>query len=161
MNVSAYEIANRFNKSLKEVRGEKDNPLILYMLRLAAGSEWPQHDEVPWCSAFVFFVAHLLDLNRPRTKRLRARSWLRVGQSVDLEDARVGNDVAILKRGTGPQPGPEVIDAIGHCGFFAGVDNDYVYLLGGNQQNEVNISLYNKDRVLGISRLEKRTSLIN
>ena len=74
MDITAYDLASRFI-GIKEVRGSVSNPQILSMLRL--DSSWPKGDEVPWCSAFVNYPAWLLRL--PRSKSLRARSWLEVG----------------------------------------------------------------------------------
>ena len=148
MNITAYDLAQRFS-GIKEVGGEVSNPSILAMLRLDA--KWPKGDEVPWCSAFANYVAWLLRL--PRSKSLRARSWLTVGTPVSEEDAKPGFDVVILKRGTGKQPGPEVINAPGHVGFFAGWDRGTVILLGGNQGDSVKLSRYAKGRILGIRRL--------
>jgi len=148
MCITAFEIAQRF-VGVKEVPGTKDNPQVLAMLRLDAA--WPKGDEVPWCSAFVNYVCWLLRL--PRSKSLRARSWLNVGQAIALKDAEPGFDVVILSRGIGTQPGPEVIDAPGHVGFYAGQINDRVYLLGGNQGNAVSTLNYPTSRLLGVRRL--------
>jgi uncharacterized protein (TIGR02594 family) len=147
MNVTAYDIASRFIGT-KEVEGPMSNPLVLAMLKL--DDPWPQDDEVPWCSALVNFVCWLLRL--PRSKSLRARSWLTVGTPIGLPFARPGYDVVILSRGANP-PGPDVIDAPGHVGFFAGTEPSRIWLLGGNQSNEVNLSRYPEARLLGIRRL--------
>ena len=84
-----------------------------------------------------------------------ARSWLEVGMGIDLDAAFPGFDVVILQRGKSPQPGPEVTNAPGHVGFFAGLSTDggLVELLGGNQSDQVKISRYPVDRVLGVRRL--------
>ena len=148
IETSAFEIAQRFT-GIKEVAGIRDNPMILAMLRL--DGDWPEHDEVPWCSAFVNFVCWLLRL--PRSKSLRARSWLGVGHRISLEDARVGCDVVVISRGEPPQPGPEVLDAPGHVGFFAGYDDTYVQMLGGNQGDTVSVRSYRRERILGLRRL--------
>lgn len=153
MNVTAYSMAERF-VGTEEINGDKDNPRILSWLR--HDNKWPEHDEVPWCSAFANEVCWLLRL--PRSKSLRARSWLRVGTPVKLEDAVPGYDVVILQRGSGVQPGPDVIDAPGHVGFFAGTEkdanlNDMVLLLGGNQGDSVSVGRFRASRVLGIRRL--------
>lgn len=150
MNVTAYDLAQRF-VGMKEVPGTQDNPAILAMLRL--DMEWPKNDEVPWCSAFINYVAWLLRL--PRSKSLRARSWLRVGKPVPLGDARAGFDVVILKRGSGEQPGPEVIKAPGHVGFYSGQDGATLHLLGGNQANSVSVAPFGSTRLLGIRRLHE------
>ncbi|MDQ1255853.1 MAG: hypothetical protein QG656_447, partial [Candidatus Hydrogenedentes bacterium] len=64
-----------------------------------------------------------------------------------------GFDVVVLKRGTGSQPGPEVIKAPGHVGFFSGREGNEVLMLGGNQSDSVNVTRYESSRILGIRRL--------
>lgn len=148
MKVTLFDIAERF-VGMKEVPGSKSNPAVLAMLKLDA--EWPEDDGVPWCSAFLNYVAWILRL--PRSKNLRARSWLTVGRSVDLADAKVGFDIVIFKRGAEPQPGPEVLEAPGHVGLYAGIDGDSVLILGGNQGDEVSVAPRAKSRVIGVRRL--------
>ena len=148
IEISAYELAQRF-VGIKEVDGSTSNPQILAMLRL--NDTWPDDDAVPWCSAFTNYVAWLLRL--PRSKSLRARSWLLIGEVIDLQDAEPGFDIVVFKRGSGSQPGPSVIDAPGHVGFYAGVDGTKILVLGGNQGNSVSLSPYPKSRLLGVRRL--------
>lgn len=147
MTTTAFDIAQRF-VGLKETGGTVDNPQILSMLKL--DNAWPSHDEVPWCSAFANYVAWLLRL--PRSKDLRARSWLRVGKGITLAKA-VPGDIIVLKRGKGEQPGPEVYDAPGHVGFYAGRQGDLIEVLGGNQSDSVKISRYPAKNLLGVRRL--------
>ena len=140
------ELAHRF-VGLSEMPGHNVNhPLIMAMLTLDA--DWPSNDEVPWCAGYVGFVCWLAGL--PRTRSLRARSWLTVGTSVELAEASVG-DVVILNRG-GPQD-PSVIDAPGHVGFYLSHDTTFVHLLGGNQSNRVHTSPYPHINLLGVRRL--------
>jgi len=149
MNVTAFDIAQRF-VGIGEIGGSLDNPQILAMLRLDA--DWPEHDEVPWCSAFVNYVCWLLRL--PRSRDLRARSWLSIGQLVRPPMLpSPGFDVVVLQRGLGTQPGPEVVDAPGHVGFFAGMTDTHVELLGGNQGDSVSIARFPVDRILATRRL--------
>lgn len=147
MNVTAFDIAQRF-VGTKEVGGAVDNPQITAMLKL--DNDWPENDEVPWCSAFVNYVCWLLRL--PRSKNLRARSWLTVGKGIYLDDAEPG-DIIVLKRGSGEQPGPDVLEAPGHVGFYAGRFGDWIEVLGGNQSDTVKISRYSSTRLLGVRRL--------
>ena len=148
MNITAFDLAQRF-VGIKEVPGQVSNPAILAMLKL--DQQWPEDDSVPWCSAFVNYIAWLLRL--PRSKSLRARSWLSVGYPQTLNTARIGFDVVILKRGQGEQPGPRVIDAPGHVGFFAGWSDGPVCVLGGNQADSVNTRWFGMERILDIRRL--------
>ena len=148
MQISAYEIAQRF-VGVEEADGPTTDPQILAMLRLDA--KWVEDDETPWCSAFCNYIAWLLRL--PRSKSLAARSWLRVGIPITIEEAIVGFDVVVLTRGTPPQPGPEVLRAPGHVGFFASLEFNRVWLLGGNQGDTVSVAPYDAGRVLGVRRL--------
>ena len=143
----AFDLALRFT-SIKEVGGNVDNPQIMAMLRL--DMNWPSNDEVPWCSAFVNRIAWLCRF--PRSKDLRARSWLTVGKGITLDQAEPG-DIIVLKRGSGEQPGPEVIDAPGHVGFYAGRFGKFIEVLGGNQSDTVKISRYPVTRLLGVRQL--------
>lgn len=150
MEISAFSLAQRFIGT-KEMDGTMDNSQLMAMLNL--DMNWPEHDEVPWCSAFVNYICHLLRL--PRSKSLLARSWLGIGFGLELENAAPFFDVVILQRGGGDQPGPENTTASGHVGFYAGVsaDFEYVELLGGNQSDQVKISRYPVSRILGVRRL--------
>lgn len=149
LQVDALDIARRFI-GVKEAPGTTSNPAILAMLKLDA--QWPEDDSrTPWCSGFVNWVAWLLQL--PRSRSLAARSWLKVGTAVRIEDAVPGFDVVILSRGPGPQPGPEVLDAPGHVGFFVGREEFSILVLGGNQGDMVSVAPFSLGRLLGVRRL--------
>lgn len=148
LQVSAFSIAQRFI-GVKETAGVASNAQVLAMLRLDAS--WPAGDDVAWCSAFVNYIAWLLRL--PRSKSLAARSWLTVGAEVSLGAARADCDVVVLKRGGPGQPGPEVLQAQGHVGFFAGIQGNNVLVLGGNQADTVSVAPFAKVQVLGVRRL--------
>lgn len=148
MQISAYDLATRFI-GVKEIPGSRANPMVLAMLQL--DGDWPQDDSVPWCSAFTNYIAWLLRL--PRSKALNARSWLSVGRPVPLASARCGFDVVILKRGIGAQPGPEVLNAPGHVGFYGSTEGDRILLLGGNQGDTVSVGRYPVADLLGVRRL--------
>ena len=143
----AFDLAQRFT-SIEEMGGNVDIPQIMAMLRL--DMKWPSNDEVPWCSAFVNYICYLC--RHPRYKDLRARSWLRVGIGISLDQAEAG-DIVIIKRGKGDQPGPENTTAQGHVGFYAGTFLGFIEILGGNQSDTVKISRYPVARLLGVRRL--------
>lgn len=149
---SPYALAERFIGTA-EVSGHVDNPQV--MAWLTADATWPQNDEVAWCSGFVNWVCKIFRV--PRSKSLRARSWLGVGTPVELEDAKQGWDVCIFKRGGKNQPGPDVLTAPGHVAFFSAYKpgSAWVYVLGGNQRNEVSVARYRVNNLLGIRRLKE------
>lgn len=150
MKLTAYDVAQRF-VGVHEREGDAHHPLIQYCFALCPGFGLDTPDEIPWCSAFMQLPAHVCNVVRSRSAR--ARSWLAVGRVVDLAEARCGWDVVILKRGGGSQPGPEVLDAPGHVGLFSALDNRRVWLLGGNQGDEVKVAPFDTSRVLGVRRL--------
>lgn len=148
---SALEVAERF-VGHREIPGNQHSPFIQWAFTLCGyGPDTP--DEIAWCSAFAQVPAFVLDL--PRSRSAAARSWLQVGATVDVRDARIGFDVVVLKRGQGAQPGPEVLQAPGHVGYFAGWDDTLtrVRVLGGNQGDAVTVATFPREQILGIRRL--------
>jgi uncharacterized protein (TIGR02594 family) len=148
VQITAFGLAQRF-VGLREIQGPMSNAHVLAMLRL--DSTWVTDDAVPWCSAFLNYIAWLLRV--PRSKSLAARSWLKVGTPIPVRAARSDWDVVVLARGDGEQPGPDVFDAPGHVGFFAGLEPGQVLVLGGNQGDEVSVAPFPLGRVLGVRRL--------
>jgi uncharacterized protein (TIGR02594 family) len=146
--MTAFELASRYVGIHELASG--DHPLIQWWLSLC-GMPTDVKDETPWCSAFANGIAW--ELRLPRSKSAAARSWLAVGEVIGLEQARPENDVVILKRGQGQQPGPEVVRAQGHVGFFAGTHGDYVMVLAGNQGDAVSVKPFSVGLVLGVRRL--------
>lgn len=138
--ITLHSIASKFI-GIKEVAGAVDNPQIMAMLRM--DQSWPANDEVPWCSAFVNYVAKLGGCER--SKSLAARSWVNVGSFLRIEDALPGFDIVVLSRGSNP--------AQGHVGFFHDVTDVGVLLLGGNQGNSVSVSEFSRDRVIAVRKL--------
>ena len=146
MEITAHQLAKRFI-GVHEVDGDEDHPLIQFAMSTTTygSGAIDTPDSVPWCSAFVNFIAWLLDA--PRSNSAMARSWLSVGRPVKLEGAVVGWDVVIFSRG---DPG----GTQGHVGFFSGVGfGGGIKILGGNQGDEVNVTTFPTDRILGIRRL--------
>ena len=121
---------------VKEIKGKRHNPVILEYFD-HVGHGWVKDDETPWCAAFV--GAALEQVGIKSTGSLAARSYLKWGKPVDKPSY---GDIVVLWRGkkNGWQ---------GHVGFFIKEIDGYVYLLGGNQRNAVNVSRYPKSRVLG------------
>lgn len=138
----AYDVAKRY-MGVREVPGKEHNPVIVRWLRRLA--TWIHDDETAWCSAFVNHCAS--EAGYECSGKLNARSWLDVGEKVPLSESRKG-DVFILWRGT--KDGWQ-----GHVAFLDHYNptRGLVYLLGGNQNNEVNITAYPVGRVLGVRRL--------
>lgn len=80
-----------------------------------------------------------------RSGRGNARSWLNVG--VQVENPEPG-DVVVFWRGS-PRSHK------GHVGIFQGYSRDQrrIYVLGGNQDDQVSTTAYPTERLLGFRRL--------
>jgi len=122
-----------------EIRGSKDNPVIVKYFD-DVGHGWVKDDETPWCAAFVGAV--LEESGHKSSGSLAARSYLDWGHKVDRPKY---GDIVVFWRGkkSGWQ---------GHVAFFVRETKSYVYVLGGNQGDSVNVSRYAKNRVLGYRR---------
>ena len=95
------------------------------------------HDEVPWCSAFVNWCMQQAEFER--TRSAAARSWLKWG--VPLSGPRVGC-VVVYQRGYNPKTG--------HVNFCTGIiDSETIKAIGGNQGNRVSEHVFKTDVVLG------------
>ncbi len=127
---------------LKEIVGPEHNEEIVEFFK-EIGFDWVKDDETAWCSASLNYFCKKLGYER--SGKLDARSWLKVGTKIDTP--QIG-DVIVLWRNS-----PQAWE--GHVGLYISEDNGLIYILGGNQSNMLNISLYNKNRVLGYRRLKK------
>ena len=142
-----YGIAQRFI-GVEEMPGHNMNaPMIMAWLTL--DQSWPSDDETPWCAGFIGWCHWLVE--RPRTRSLRARSWLTLGEVIPI-DQSVEGDVIIMTRAGAPKD-PTLIEAPGHVGFYVKHDTTFVHILGGNQSNQVKVSVYPKADLLGIRRI--------
>ena len=129
---------------VKEISGIKANPQILKYAKEAGFADY-KSDETAWCSLFANWVADQTGLERSRS--LAARSWLNVGIPIDLSEP---GDVVVFWR-------ESRTSWKGHVGFFMDYSQDQtrIYCIGGNQKNQVSLSAYSKDKLLGFRQLRK------
>lgn len=133
---------------VKEISGSDHNQTIVNYAK-EAGFEWVNDDETPWCSIFMSWCAQKAKLKA--SKKANARSWLTVGLPVSYPEP---GDVVIYWRGS--------IDSWqGHVGLFMGYDQngERIYTLGGNQGNQVSITAYTTNKLLGFRRLSTAISI--
>jgi|SRR5210317_384152 len=125
---------------IKEIVGRQHNPEVLkYFSEI--GHSWVTNDETAWCSAFANWVCKMT--GKERSGKLTARSWLTVGVQVDKPAL---GDIVVLWRES-PSSWK------GHVGFFIRETQNWIYILGGNQQNQVKITAYPKNRLLQYRRV--------
>lgn len=127
---------------IAEIRGKKDNPEVLkYFNEIGFNGEMLK-DETAWCSAFANWCCQRA--GEKMTRKLTARSWLKIGRTVH-DSPRMG-DVVVLWR--------ESMESWkGHVGFFIRQDENWIWVLGGNQNNKVCIKAYHQNRLLDFRRL--------
>jgi len=116
---------------VKERPGMADNPRIIQYH--ATTTLRATDDEVPWCSSFVNWC--FAQRGYTGTRSAAARSWINWGARLDRP---VLGCVVVMTRTGG-----------GHVGFYMGEDDSHVLVLGGNQDDAVNIRKYPKSRVIG------------
>lgn len=137
--MTPFEIARGYIGTT-EGPGLEDNPTIMAMYA-SVGHEWVEHDSVAWCAAFV---GHCLERAGIRsTRRLTARSYLDWGVPVEIADAQTG-DIAVIPRG--------VSSWQGHVFFIDRIEGPWVWGLGGNQNDAVNVKRYPVSKLLGVRR---------
>jgi uncharacterized protein (TIGR02594 family) len=103
-----------------------------------------------WCAAFVNQILALHDIPGSESVSdvpLMARSFLTWGDKIEPDYIQPG-DIVVFPRGNqGWQ---------GHVGFYIGSLEkngvEYYLILGGNQNNEVNMDYFAANRALGIRR---------
>ncbi|MDB0603185.1 TIGR02594 family protein [Tenacibaculum maritimum] len=125
---------------IKEIVGNTHNKEVLKYFQ-EIGHSWVKDDETAWCSAFVNWVAKQVGANY--TGKLNARSWLKIGKKVDVP--QIGDVVVFWRQSPTSWKG--------HVAFFIRETTDLIYVLGGNQQNQVKITAYPKNRLLEYRRL--------
>lgn len=117
----------------KEQAGPGDNPRILAYQ--TACSYNAKDEDVPWCSSFANWVMKQAGIKG--SGEAAARSWLKWGQ--ELDKPRRGAITVLTRPGSSTN---------GHVAFYVGEEGGRLKLLGGNQENQVKISYYDKSRLL-------------
>lgn len=118
-----------------EVPGPRHNPLVLAIWK-ALGQPFTD-DETPWCGGFTGYVLNQVGIKGSNSPAW-AKSWATWGKPCD----RALGAVAVFGRAGGG----------GHVGFLVGVsaDGKRLYILGGNQSNQVNISPIDASRLIAL-----------
>lgn len=132
METPAWIIEAQKYIGTREIRGPRHEPRILaWWRRIQRGGI--RDDETPWCSAFV--GAMFEDAGIPSSRFESARSWESWGRF--LPRPVYGCVVTFSRPGGG-----------GHVGFVVGQDvMGNLLVLGGNQENEVNVRAFSARRV--------------
>lgn len=120
-----YAIAQK-EMGIHDVAGPENNPRILEYAKCTSLDA--SNDETPWCSAFANWC--LAQAGVKGTNSAWAKSFLGWGTKLDTP---VKGCIAVFSRLQG-----------GHVAFFDHAEGDLIYCLGGNQQDQVKISIFSK-----------------
>lgn len=124
----------------KEIKGPKHNDFIVMLLSRLAKWLGDGGDEVAWCGAAIAWAADEARYERVSGwKACRAYAWLGVGTSILEENARIG-DVVVFN--------------FSHVGLVDKIEGNYVYVLGGNQSDSINITRFSRASVSSYRRLK-------
>ncbi len=116
-----------------EAGGTRINPRIQQYFD--ASGYWGTDDtgaENAWCGSFIAWVMTQHGSALPRAS-FRAKSWKEFGRQIDEP---IYGAIGVKTRTGG-----------GHTSFVVGksIDGQWLFMLGGNQRNEVNVSRYARD----------------
>ena len=137
--MTPYEIARSYIGTT-EGPGPENNPVVMEMYA-SVGHDWVEHDSVAWCAAFVGHCIERAGLRS--TRQLTARSYLEWGVPVESADAQPG-DIGVIPRGSSGWQG--------HVFFIDRMEGPWVWGLGGNQSDAVNVKRYPVSKLLGVRR---------
>ena len=127
--------AARAQLGQKEIPGKSHNSRIVDWFK-QAGAGWFKDDETPWCGAFAAYCMIVAGQPiPPKGEAVRAKAWASWGKDTP---PRVGA-VAVFGREGG-----------GHVGFAVGESATNLYILGGNQSNQVTITPIAKSRLIAL-----------
>jgi uncharacterized protein (TIGR02594 family) len=132
-NVPEWVVAALNERGVSETPGPGSTDRIGDYLEMVRQS---RDDEVPWCAAFVQCM--LAEAGIFGTGEPNAQSYLQWG---DECEERLGA-IVVLKRGTEPWQG--------HVCFLLDWDADNLYCIGGNQSDRVKISVYTREKLMGL-----------
>lgn len=117
---------------VKEIIGNQHSPTILSWAKAVGLEKVYTNDEIPWCGLFIAYCAHAAGLQVVKNP-LWALNWNKYG--TQAERPMLG-DILTFKRNQG-----------GHVGIYVGEDDTHYHVLGGNQDNSVNVARIAKTRL--------------
>jgi uncharacterized protein (TIGR02594 family) len=122
---------------VQEIPGANSNPIILSWAQEVGINKVYKNDDTAWCGLWMAVVTQRAGY-KPVEAPLWARNWAKFGQPADR--ASLG-DILVFTRLGG-----------GHVAVYVGENKTHYYMLGGNQNNQVNISLRAKDTLIAVRR---------
>jgi len=122
---------------VREFVGGIHNPIIMNWAKEVGLEKIYKSDEIPWCGLFIAYCCKMAGLE-VISKPLWALSWANWGTNVT--EPMLG-DILTFRR-----------DGGGHVGIYVGEDKTHYHILGGNQNNAVNVVRIAKTRLVKARR---------
>ena len=116
----------------KEIVGKVHNKKILAWAEAIGLKSVYTNDEIPWCGLFIAYCCHAQGLDVVKHP-LWALNWNKFG---NVAQVPMLGDVLTFTRNGG-----------GHVGIYVGEDTTCYHVLGGNQNNQVNVMRIEKSRL--------------
>jgi len=127
---------------LKEIKGEKNNSVIMGMAKDLGIANIYVNDEMSWCALFISFL--LKKVGKPLTfsgyELIRASSFSQWGNPVLKGQEKLG-DILVFSRPGGA-----------HVGIYVAESKETFFVLGGNQSDSVSITEISKSRLVAARR---------
>ncbi len=120
----------------REISGAKSNGVIIGWAKKLGGwvASYYTNDDIPWCG---LFMAHCIGATLPSellpSNPLSALAWSRFG--TPLKEPSLGAIMTFRR------------DGGGHVANYLGEDTTHYHVIGGNQQNTVNVTRIEKSRL--------------
>lgn len=116
----------------KEIVGKNHNKKILGWAEALGLKSVYTNDEIPWCGLFIAYCCHAQGLEVVKHP-LWALNWNKYGNVAQIP---MLGDILTFTRNGG-----------GHVGIYVGEDTTCYHVLGGNQNNQVNVMRIEKSRL--------------
>lgn len=127
---------------VREKAGRETNPQLVPMIALTP--DWLDRDDsvTAWCGIFRGWIGHKCGTGLP-PKHYRAAEWAKWGTAVPRDTPALWKrgDTVVMTRTGG-----------NHVALLDRVEGQFIFCLGGNQNNEVNITRYALSRVTAVRR---------
>ena len=155
---TAFDIAKSYLGDCKEYPGPAENNPDIMEMFATIGHPNVENDETAWCAAKLLSSAMYEKVGIRSTRALNARSYQKWGIEISNKDNGIENakegDVVVFWRES-PKSWK------GHVAFYVRHTKTKVYVLGGNQRNEVSIVSYPRTRILTIRRAGEADADVN
>jgi len=130
-----------------EIAGKKSNKQIeTYHKFSTKNNDRGSNESVSWCSSFLCWVVETCGFHSTNSKM--ARSYEKWGEKVTTP---IPGDIVTFWR-------KSLKSGYGHVAVFLLKKGKYIYVLGGNQSDEVNVTRYKTDKITGFHREDSKTS---